>query len=175
MKSKDSHDLHWPIGHGVSWQCWKMATSHLRLARGIPIALWRGAGFESGNGDYPTTMGLWWEYTVILSGSKLDSHLPSGPDHTEVNLLISVSHSGPIPIWQGSLLPRNHLQWTLLRREKSKSRCTCVVVDLCINWIEIIQFDHLGIETKRNNCSWNLSVLDISKVVVLPKNTGAVI
>ena len=33
-----------------------------------------------------------------LSESELDSHLPFDPDHTEVNLLISVSHSGPIPI-----------------------------------------------------------------------------
>ena len=30
-------------GHGVPWQCWKMATSHLRLARCIPTAFWRGA------------------------------------------------------------------------------------------------------------------------------------
>ena len=33
-----------------------------------------------------------------MTESELDSHVPSDSDHTEVNLLISVSHSGPIPI-----------------------------------------------------------------------------
>ena len=33
-----------------------------------------------------------------MSESEVDSHLPLEPDHTEVNLLISVSHCGPTPI-----------------------------------------------------------------------------